>query len=48
MNEQFPKVIRDHNCCNSPFEVKLECAKIEELEAIERSQKPIRNSMEEP
>ncbi len=35
MNEQFLKVIRDSNCCDSPFEVKLECARIEELEAIE-------------
>jgi 5-methyltetrahydropteroyltriglutamate--homocysteine methyltransferase len=36
MNEQFLKVIRDPECSNSPFEVKLECAKIEELEAIEK------------
>lgn len=36
MNEQFLKVIRDSNCCDSPFEVKLECARIEELEAIEK------------
>jgi len=36
MNEQFLKVIRDSNCCDNPFEVKLECARIEELEAIER------------
>jgi 5-methyltetrahydropteroyltriglutamate--homocysteine methyltransferase len=32
----FLKVIRDPNCCDNPFEVKLECAKIGELEAIEK------------
>lgn len=31
----FLKIIRDSNCCENPFNVKLECAKIEELEAIE-------------
>ena len=31
MNEQFLKIIRDPNCCDSPFEVKLECARIEGL-----------------
>ncbi len=36
MNEQFLKVIRDPHCCESPFEVKLECARIKELEAIEK------------
>jgi 5-methyltetrahydropteroyltriglutamate--homocysteine methyltransferase len=36
MNEQFLKVSRDSNCTESPFEVKLECARIEELEAIEK------------
>lgn len=36
MNEQFLRVIRDPNCCNSPFEVKLECARIVELEALEK------------
>jgi 5-methyltetrahydropteroyltriglutamate--homocysteine methyltransferase len=36
MNEQFLKVIRNSNCCDSPFEVKLECARIEELEALEK------------
>ena len=36
MNEQFLKVIRDPNCCDNPFEVKLECAKIVELEAMEK------------
>ncbi|AKB26673.1 5-methyltetrahydropteroyltriglutamate-- homocysteine methyltransferase [Methanosarcina sp. MTP4] len=35
MNEQFLKVIRDESCCDGPFEVKLECARIEELDAIE-------------
>jgi 5-methyltetrahydropteroyltriglutamate--homocysteine methyltransferase len=34
--EQFMKVIRDPNCCDNPFEVKLQCAKIDELEAIEK------------
>lgn len=28
-------VIRDSECCNDPFDVKLECARIEELEAVE-------------
>lgn len=32
----FLKVIRDPNCCDNPFEVKLECARIGELEAIEK------------
>ncbi len=32
----FLKVIRDPNCCDNPFEVKSECARIEELEAIEK------------
>ena len=32
----FLKVIRDPDCCDNPFEVKLECARIEELEAIEK------------
>lgn len=31
----FLEVIRDPNRCDNPFEVKLECARIEELEAIE-------------
>ncbi|MGB9939203.1 methionine synthase [Methanosarcina sp.] len=31
----FLKVIRDPGCCDNPFEVKLECARIDELEAIE-------------
>ncbi|MDI9394717.1 MAG: methionine synthase [Euryarchaeota archaeon] len=35
MNEQFLKVIRDSDCTEGPFDVKLECARIEELEAIE-------------
>ncbi len=35
MNEQFLKVIRDESCCDGPFEVKLDCARIEELDAIE-------------
>jgi len=32
----FLKVIRDPDCCDNPFEVKLECARIDELEAIEK------------
>ena len=28
-------VIRDSKCCDNPFDVKLECARIEELEAVE-------------
>lgn len=42
MNEQFLRVIRDENCCEGPFDVKLECARIEELEAIETVAKAYR------
>ena len=47
MNEQFLKVIWDPNCCSSPFEVKLECARIEELEAIEKVAKAYREKFGE-
>lgn len=36
MNEQFLEVIKDPNCCEGPFDVKLKCARIKELEAIEK------------
>lgn len=42
MNEQFLRVIRDESCCDGPFDVKLECAGIEELEAIETVAKAYR------
>lgn len=44
MNEQFLKVIRDSNCTDGPFDVKLECARIEELEAIETVAKAIKRN----
>jgi 5-methyltetrahydropteroyltriglutamate--homocysteine methyltransferase len=48
MNEQFLKVIRDSNCTESPFEVKLECARIEELEAIETVAKAYKEKFGRP
>ncbi|MDD3043661.1 MAG: methionine synthase [Methanosarcinaceae archaeon] len=42
MNEQFLRVIRNESCCESPFDVKLECAGLGELEAIETVAKAYR------
>lgn len=47
MNEQFLKVIRDESCCDGPFEVKLECARIEELDAVESVAKAYREKFGE-
>jgi len=43
----FLKVIRDPDCCDNPFEVKLECARIDELEAIEEVAKTYREQFGE-
>ncbi|MDD2439577.1 MAG: methionine synthase [Methanosarcinaceae archaeon] len=48
MNEQFLSVIRDEACCESPFDVKLDCARIEELEALETVAKAYKEKCGEP